>query len=370
MLSASELYVDSLSYSHRHHRRVTLFNAGVYVGPLQTIGGRFKFDGVAMHRRQLDFEVGVDPFETTSRETLEMVSSTAGELSIEEGVEHSSGTIEWVQTGGRLRITRWEREHGQEKAKVQAFDRTIMLEDDIVEHLTVGPALTAALDWKAAVELLVDHSCNGDSVTIAGGLPSFAIGAGDRIGAKPLDLIRQWCEKAGAELVNDRFGAFHLRALPGAPSLTPVAAVTTGKRGNLTGLNEDFDRQSQYNGIFLKWTDSDSGETYWGFEVDDDPLSPTFWDGPFGHRVKEIDDIPVTSNVDAGNKARAELDKWTGLVAGVKPTVLLYPLLEPNDTVSVFFPDTAETEMHLLESWELALDGTTGTMDVATRVIR
>lgn len=367
MLSASTLYLQTLKHSHRVANRCRLFDGGAYVGILNITGGSFTFDAEAAHRRRCDLEVAVDPYETTSREALEQVTTEQGEVALDAGIVHTDGSIEYVEYA-RLRITRYERSQSSATAKLEAYDATVMMDEGIVDDVTLDPLLPAGLDWKTAVARVVANAVPGATVTNYPGLPAFGIDDEDRLGQQRSDLVRQWLDQADAELVNGPDGEFILRPAPAAPSATPHWVIEGGAVGTLVDVTEVWAREEQYNAVWLRWTDSEANATYIGQQVDADPSSPTFYGGPFGRRTKVIEDVPVSSDVEAGQKAAQILKFWQSSVSGLEIIAVRNPLLEGGDTVEVLIPRTGTRENHLVRSLEWTFGD--ADMTVNTKVIR
>ena len=80
-------YLDQLRHTHEGHIRVTLFSAGVEIGelPIETV--RLTIDGRAEIWRTAEIVVGIDYWETETRDWLEQANVQIGEVTIEHGIK-------------------------------------------------------------------------------------------------------------------------------------------------------------------------------------------------------------------------------------------------------------------------------------------
>lgn len=133
----------------------------------------------------------------------------------------------------------------------------------------------------------------------------------------------------------------------------------------LSRLSKDDDRDDIYNAVRLRYELPFAG-SFVVEATDDDPASPTYYDGAFGKKPKTIDNDLVDTEANAQAACDALLEQYRGIGRVLTVGGVYNPLLEPGDTVAVRLGD-GTLEKHLVDRIELPLNP--GEMTLTTRVV-
>lgn len=381
MLAASEKFKAHLRASHTALLRVGVWlpQAGGYefAGYTGVVAGSLSIDGTRQVRRQggmqlasLESTLGVRATTAAGREDIAALTTSSGRLVVEWGIRFPDLTEEWVAVA-LLRV---------EETTVDSITGTVT----VGSALDLGGIVTDAaiivpfvpydgltpMTMLAAIMALVDDAYpTGQApdwdvdprVDATTRVPEGTVLVGDRWTA-----IQNFAAALDVEVYCDHAGVW--RVLPNGEERTPVWMVTPGVDGVLVGEVSTFTRRDQFNAAGVRWESPDGGEGL-AFVVDDDPASPTYWDGPFGKKPRpEETNQTITTPQQAEARARALLAASKGRERGISLTALHMPLLEPGDVVGVALPN-GTAERHVIDSIALPL-GPGGTMTMQTRLVR
>ena len=271
-----------------------------------------------------------------------------------------------------LRLTRYTPSTSLATTNIEATDRTIMLRDYPVTNLEMDEGgyqanLDAGWNWTAAVQALVSEAMIGEVVTVDAGVPSGNLDKTlSMLNTGRDQLISAWADAHSAWMRCDANGALHLspKPVPGDPAWE----VQHGANGVLVQNDEEYARDLVYNAVWVQWQQPDQppADAYISqAALDLDPSSRTYWNGPFGRRMKVIDDVPVHNDAEALALATAHLNEILGRYFTISVTALTNPLLQLGDTISVEafnFPP----HLRVVEGLTIPL-GPDATMEIRTR---
>ena len=375
MIAAPAKYLDALRYSHEARLRVTLYDADGLVGTLPVVSVRLKIDGTAAIRRTGSIEVAIDPWGTPSRSIIEQINVQAGEVKIEHGIAWPNEPTDWV-TIARMRIADGSKALLGSSRNIELYDRALLLQEykfptlfpmDKVKPSPPGiPELYIDLIERAVAQTLPDVTIIVDPIidVTEKPTPHQSFGRGD----DRLDAIITMAEALDAEFFNDNVGDFVL--VDATPTVTtPVWTVDAGEDGVLISMEEAYNRQEQYNAVGLTASAEDEQDIY-AFVWDDEPTSPTFFDGPFGKRpiflAETFTHVPTATKVES--IAIRRLQSYLGATRSLRLNTLYNPLLQPGDRITVEWPDGA-SEVQIIDSIDLTL-GDGASMSIETRLDR
>jgi len=359
MLTASQRFLDGLRHSHSVNARVVLLsNDGSELTEFRIVTGSVTLDGRRNIWRQVDVELAA---KTPTDLLLLDVSDT---IRVQRGIRYFDTTEEWV-TIGVFKVQSINQDFPGNTVRVVGFDFGSVIEDfrliaPYAPYDSSGNPLTTV----TAIEELVRSAFpTPPTITIDSAIntgqqpPSGMAFTGSR-----WDAIQTLAKGLGAVVHATSTGSFRLRFITEDP---PVWEVDAGNAGVLVGVESVRDRSEQYNAVPVRWETPEGGGL--AFVVDNDPLSPTFWNGPFGRKPLEDQQLPtVTNSVEATVAAVGLLEQYKGFTRSVSFTAIANPLLEPFDVVTV---DTGTLrEDHVIDSIRYNLG--TGTMDCETRLVR
>jgi hypothetical protein len=256
-----------------------------------------------------------------------------------------------------------------EVTTVNFDDRSRWLIDDQVDGVT---QITAGANVGAAIAELALASVPFIELAFASTdylapLLTLTDGA-DRWQAMRITLARS----IGYELSFDGVGRLVFRSL--ATPSTPAWTIDDGAGGVLTGGALQLSRVDTANKVIATGGNSTTGEPFRGIAVDDNPASPTFYDGSFRHKPARVTASAAATQAATNDAAAAELERRKGVAKSFDVTFVANPALEPFDAVGIRRTLTAAAidEVHVLDRATIglaedgAMSGTTRTVQVAT----
>ena len=98
---------------------------------------------------------------------------------------------------------------------------------------------------------------------------------------------------------------------------------------------------------------------------DSDPASPTWWDGPFGHKPRFYASPVMTTAAQCLTAAQSILSEAKGLTRAFKLKTYAHPGLEPGDVISVTQPDASAPDLLMVDGLTLSFGD--GAMTVQVR---
>lgn len=144
------------------------------------------------------------------------------------------------------------------------------------------------------------------------------------------DIIERLVQGVGYEAYFDGSGDFVWKPVPDI-NTDPVFDMRTGVGGTITGGEVVLDRGPAANKIIAVGGSSAETGVYRAEAVDNDPLSPTRYGGPFGRKQRVIRSSTYLSNAQAQAAADAELRNNLGLAHAYDWSAVPDPRIEPGD---------------------------------------
>ena len=382
MLTASAKFADTLRASHRPLVRIGIYtpdNLGAYefVGYAGVESGTFTVDYRRNIRRQASLRVAsLDSTLDTAfsgiaaRDYLEALTADSAEITLEWGLRYPDLSEEYV-TLGRLRV-----EESTLDAVSAALDITAAYDPGtrVADFQLVTPYAPydlggTKLTYLEAIQDLVDVSFPSAAQ------PTWSVAAGVDSTSKPPDgtvftgdrwsAINDLAKAINVTVGPDNEGTWVIK--PVVESRDVVWTAAHGANGVLVQATSTFSRREQYNAVGVRWELPD-GSGGLAYIVDNDPASPTYYDGPFGRKPRPEETLDTVINSgQAIAAATSLLNQYKGKTRGIALTTVHNPLLEPDDCIAVFLPD-GSAERHVVDAVTLPIGG--GTMSLETRVLR
>lgn len=180
------------------------------------------------------------------------------------------------------------------------------------------------------------------------------------------DAIDTLAESIGAEVYCNYLGQFIITDIPSITDGVPVMTIDEGEGGVMIARKEIDDRAQVYNAVSAS---NDSTDTtvapVWAWAYDNDPNSPTYYYGDFGH----VPRFYVNKYFTTTDQCQRTADKLLGdaLAENRKLSFTTVPIsfLEAGDLVAVDRADNTRT-VHLLDALDFDL-GPGGSLDADTR---
>lgn len=168
----------------------------------------------------------------------------------------------------------------------------------------------------------------------------------------------------GGRVFCDSRGSFVAAPVPTLAD-APVWSALAGPGGALVNPAQSLSRDKVYNQVVASGA-SEDGEPPVGPAVasDDDPVSPTYYKGPFGAVPMFYESKMLTTFAQCQRAALSMLAPRLGLKQKVSIDTIANFALEPDDVITVTMPDGGR-ENHVIDSISYPLAG--GGMSLSTR---
>jgi hypothetical protein len=293
---------------------------------LAVIGGDVQMDAAAAIRSTLAVTVSGE-FPDQASDSL---TPYGNEIFVRRGVAFGGGRVEWVSLGyfriqsveqddrpdAPVRIAAQDRMAGIVEARLitpQQFAATALYED-VVNDLVTEVYPWATVEW--------------DDTTGEDPLGRSLIAEEDRW--KFLDDL---VTSRGKIWYWDHRGVLVIRTAPDPDE--PVWEVNAGADGVLIAVSRDLSREGVYNAVVASGEALDTEAPPTAVAVDDNPDSPTYWNGSFGKVPRFYSSPFITTTGQAETTAAALLRAKLGLPYNVHFQAIVNPALEPWDPVAV-----------------------------------
>ena len=367
MLPASETFKRGLLTSHRAETRVRVLqptesNSYEELVVVGVSAGQLRLDGRQNIWRQGSVTLAPADIYTSIEYPLIDIVNESSRIVIERGITPPNLVTEWVKVA-TLQVTDVTEKSGSAAVQVNAMDSALWVRDynlilpwspldengakmttvDAIKHL-VNEAVWDTPSWT------VD-----EGVDLAALPPDGTVFRGSRMNA-----VKELAKGLGAIVHVDVNGSWVIAKQ--SSQNDPVASFLTGPNGVVMTTSAIRTRQEQFNAVPLRWDSPEGGGLV--FLVDDDPQSPTYWQGPFGKKPAAEQNVDtITTKDEAIEAARAMLNDYRGYSGMLNFQSVHNPLIEPYDRIEVDV--LGSREVHVIDALTLPLSG--GQMTVETR---
>lgn len=390
MYPVTDKFLAAVRDSHAPATYVDIwYNGAVTKAGIRVVSGSITVDRTQNIRRTCSVVLG-DPtlFPTYVQSPL---SPFGAEAHIYQGITYMDGTTEVVPLGiFSLETVTYEESVTQSNGGLPQFtgmDRSQVL----ARETFLTPVDYSGWTTFEAITKLVSTALPNVTVNIDPSLINPVLPGGTTFSAARLDAIQSLAAGIGAEAYFDVDGVFQvipiavltqanlaggLRNPAWTVDASTAAAQANGgsAKGVLVEAARGISRTDAYNGIAVYGTSSTSSTQAFGVALDTDPRSPTYWGGPYmssppgpyGHVTTTLQISSVTTDQQATIAATAALQDSLGLARTLAFTCAPNPALEAGDFLKLVYPG-GTYELHLLDSFQVPLSLTTGTMTGNTR---
>jgi len=363
----SARFLAALRGSHRAVSQAFIVEPGQSgVDPVGTeipiIGGDVRYDAKAQVRSTLVMETVGDFPDRASAST----APYGNEIFVRRGLDFGGGAIEWVSLGyfriqsieqddaptGLLRITANDRMQGIVDGRPFSpirYGPTQPL-GVVVESLVAPVWGWADIEWDDAT----DDELLGRALIVDE----------DRYAA--LDEV---ITSRGKIWYWDYRGILVIKDPPSTTS--PVWSCDSGANGVLVQMSRELSREGVYNAVVATGEAFDAEAPAYAVVYDNDPDSPTYFNGGKFGRVPRYYSSPfLLTNAQAKSAAEKLLAQSIGLPYAIDFTNVPNPALEPWDPITVKVDD--RSEVHIIDTLTIPLSVTqpqTGTTRVQQVVL-
>lgn len=358
MRQVTDRFLETIRRSHTFRTEVDLSLPGQGPIPLELIDGSVTMDRTAQQRTRAKLTIPSESVSTA--EFLDFAQLASGsEVAIRTGLMYPDDTQELV-TVATLRVDDVEFHEDRQPSVLSCVDRS----QQVADSHPVDPIPFIATDVieAAIIQLVLDVLPNIETIT-----PGHAETFGKAVVVEEDRWlsISEWAAGLGCEPYFDANGNFVLAEIP-AFTDAAVWTIDTGTEGVMIDYDSTTTRRGVFNGVKAMGQPVDGGTPPVSFlAIDDDPTSPTYWDGPFGHVLAYLHGETITTNAQAQRAAEALLATLLGVVQTVNLGTIPNPALEPDDAVAVIRTDGGK-ERHLIDSVTIPL-GVKGNFTLNTR---
>ncbi|CAM5604320.1 DUF5047 domain-containing protein [Streptomyces coeruleorubidus] len=346
MYPVSDRFLKTLAASHRVATQVQLFLTTGEVVDLEHTGGSVIVDRAQAIRRTCSVTVA-DP-SLIPRTPADQLATYGARLRISRGIDYGDGTSELVPLGV-FRLDSVDGDVSEGPVTLQGKDLSVIVADD---KFTEPYKATGTV--VGAVTALIQRSIpTADVISLVTDTP-----IGSRVfdvEADPWAGAQEIAAAAGAEVYPNADGVFVIAALPNLLTTPPVWAIEATEGGVYISGDRAMTSDSVSNGVLARGENTSENVPPVSYlAVDDDPTSPTYWDGPYGRRPKFISSSAYTTVNACAQAANAELAKSRAPNAGGDISSLPNPALETGDVLRVMHED-ASRELHQAAAFTVPL---------------
>lgn len=362
MRSVSQQFIDTLSGSHRMTAKaivLTDFQSGA--APTGTeipiIDGDVRADASADVRTSLQLRTG--GLGVWPQFPDDLLAPYGNEVWCARGLDYGNGTTEIVGLG-YFRIDTTSQQVGPDgEISVTASDRMAGIIDARLltpVQFTPGQSLAEAfealvLDVYPQAEIVYDFDADASVFTTS------HIAEQDRYG-----FLNDLARSRGKIMYWDYLGRLRVESPPDPD--VPVYNIASGRGGVLVELSRNLTRQGVYNAVVVNGETPGDTPPVQAIVYDNNPQSPTYWNGPFGHVPRFYQSSFITTEFSAEAAGQSILQQAIGLPYNVDFQTIVNPALEPYDTLRISGPQY--TDIHVLDSVNIPLTAL-GVMTGSTR---
>lgn len=350
MRTVTTTFTGAILESHQLAVTATVIDTNGNETPVDIIDGTVTLDQTAAVRGRCDLTLVDDG-------TLDLVPDTAtsllvpygNEIRVSRGITYPDGTSELVSLGlFRIQDAQVDDTPAGLQIRIAGLDRAQRVIDarfeepyQVAAGTNYGTAITDVLE-------AIWPDIETDFTTTALTTPSLIAQEGD----DRWQFAQDMATAISMRLYFDGDGVCVLR--PDAQG-DPVASLAEGTSGVLLSAGRRWTREGTFNRVIA--TGENTGETApaRGVATDDNPLSPTYYFGPFG-RVPRFYSSPfLTTDAQAAAAALTVLNKELGTTEQVNFGTLVLPHFEPGDVVTITRARAAIDEDHVLDTLTIPL---------------
>jgi hypothetical protein len=349
-------FLATIVEDHVPVTEVVLFRADGKVETLEHIGGSVPVDRGSQCRRTCT--VTLADTSLIPRTPTDKLAMYGAQVRISRGVSYSDGTRELVPLGV-FRLDDGDGDVDEGPATIAGKSLECIVADDkfTAPYRASGNAV-------AAITALIQRSI--PAATVVSTATDAAIGPRTwDVEGDPWEAVTEIAAAIGAEVYCDPDGIFTIAELPDLLSVLPAWTISAGEGGAYVAAKRGMKADGVFNGVHARGenTETDTAPVS-ALVVDNDPGSPTYWDGPFGHRPTFYSSSTLTTTNACTSAATLKLRAAKAPNATADISSLPNPALAPGDVIRVVYPDGTK-ELHQVQSFTVPLEAG-GSFDVQT----
>jgi hypothetical protein len=353
--AVSQAFLDTLTGSHKMFSRAvvcTSFQDGIsptgYEIPI--VDGEVRTDASADIRSSLTLSTAGD-VGSWPHEHDDLLAPYGNEIWVERGLDFGNGVREIVGLGYHRIDTTSQARGPDGEIIVTASDRMSgIIDARLVQPIQFASGGTLANAFDVLVhevypdaEIVYDFDAEDSNFTTS------HIAEEDRYG-----FLNDLARSRGKIMYWDYTGKLRVESPP--DPTVPVYQVASGRGGVLVELSRSLTRQGVYNAVVVNGETPTDKPPVQAIVYDNNPLSPTYWNGPFGHVPRFYYSSFITTNSAANAAGQSLLQQAIGLPYNIDFQMIVNPALEPYDPIRITSPD--RTDIHVIDSITIPLTAT------------
>lgn len=351
MRPVSDAFLRTLQGSHRMFARVKVLVA--YQEGTQPTGyeitivdGNVRSDASADVRSSL--ALTTDGVNMWPHDVTDLLAPYGNELFVERGINYGNGTIEIVSLG-YFRIDRTDQDDGPDGSiNISASDRMAGIVDARLPfpiQFDAGTSVETVFD-QLVHEVYPDATIEFDFAAGGSTFNTAHVAEEDRFA-----FLRDVAKSRGKIMYWDYRGILRVESPP--DPTVPVYEINSGRGGTMVTLSRSLTRQGVYNGVIARGDQPTDDAQPIALVVDNNPASPTYWNGRFGKVPRYYYSSFITTAAQATSAATSLLQQAIGLPYSIDLNAVPNPALEPYDSIQITAPDT--TDVHVIDSISIPL---------------
>jgi hypothetical protein len=340
-------FLAALTEAHTVVTRVTLYRTDGKAEVLDHIGGSVTVDRRSATRRTCTVTLA-DPT-LIPRTAADRISVYGARLQIARGIRYNDGAEELVPLG-TFRIDRVEGDVDDGPATISGKSLEAVVADDkfTAPYRASGTAV-------GAITALIQRSIPTAVVTSTATDATIGPRTWD-IQGDPWAAVMEIGATIGAEVYADADGIFTIAELPDPLTATPVWTIAASEGGAYIQADRGMSLDNVYNAVLARGENAEDGvPPVSALVTDTDPGSPTYWDGPFGHRPTFISSPTLIDVGQCTSAATLRLRSARAANASADISSLPNPALACGDVIRVRYMD-GTSELHQADSFTVPLD--------------
>ncbi|MCX4543766.1 DUF5047 domain-containing protein [Streptomyces sp. NBC_01565] len=347
MYPTSDRFPGRLAESHQVVWQIQLFRTDGSIETVEHTGGSVSVDRSRPVRRSCTVtsaDVSLIPKTPT-----EQLAAYGARIRIARGVEYGDGSTELVPLGVfRLDAVSGDPVLGPVTLTGSGLEAVVADDKFTAPYRASGTVV-------GAVTALIRRSIPAAEVVST--IADSAIGPRTwDVEGDPWTAAQEVAAAAGAEVYANADGVFTISTLPDLLTTAPSWTVAAGEGGVYLSGVRGMSGAGVYNGVLARGENAETGVAPVSYlATDNDPGSPTYWLGLFGHRPTFYSSPTLTTTGMC--QAAAEL-----LLRSAKApnsvgdfSSLPNPALDCGDVLRVVHPD-GSAELHQVASFTVPLD--------------
>jgi hypothetical protein len=350
--TVSAAFEAAVSTSHTLAVQATVIDADGVETVVPIVEGSVTLDQQAAVRGRCDLTIvddcdcslGLVPTAPT-----DLLAPYGNEIRVERGVIFPDGTTELVSLGVfRIEDAEVEETPGSLLIRISGRDRAARFEDARFEEpyqVASGTNYTDAIE-AVLTDAWPDVPTDFASTSLT--TPALVAQEGDDRWAFAQEMARSM----GMSLYFDGDGTCVLTV---DVLSDPVVTLAEGAGGVLLAAGRQWTRQGTFNRVIATGENTGEAAPSRGVATDDNPLSPTYYYGPFGKAPRFYVSPFITTDAQALSAAQSILDRELGTLERVSFGSLVLPHLEPGDTARITREATGIDEDHVIDQLTVPL---------------